>query len=120
MHLWRKLAEPRWLSVYEKTLQAHAHGRLVIVSKPGRKRLQLEIACRSRKGGTTRCDSFSQDVKSSTAHGDSPRRSLRVDRGGVEARRQGQRKSLPPTASAFRHDRYEGQLRVKLAGAVDN
>jgi len=47
MHLWRKLAEPRWLSVYEKTLQARAHGRLVIVSKPGRKRLQFEIACRS-------------------------------------------------------------------------
>jgi len=59
-------------------------------------------------------DSFSQDVKSSTAHGDSPRRSLRVERGGVEAGRQGQRTSLPSTASAFRRDRYEGQLRVKV------
>jgi len=26
------------------------------------------ITCRLRKGGTTRCDSFSQDTKSSTAH----------------------------------------------------
>jgi ribosomal protein L11 methyltransferase len=48
MHLWRKLAEPRWLGAYENILQAHARGRLVIISRPGRKRLQLEIACRSR------------------------------------------------------------------------
>ena len=48
MHLWRKLAEPGWLSAHEKILQARSHGRLVIISRPGRKRLQLEIACRSR------------------------------------------------------------------------
>ena len=47
MHQWRKLAEPRWLSAHEKTLQARARGRLVIISRPGRKRLQLEIACMS-------------------------------------------------------------------------
>jgi ribosomal protein L11 methyltransferase len=48
MHQWRKLAEPRWLSAHEHILQARAHGRLVIISRPGRKRLQLEIACTSR------------------------------------------------------------------------
>ena len=48
MHQWRKLAEPRWLSAHENILQARAHGRLVIISRPGRKRLQLEIACTSR------------------------------------------------------------------------
>ncbi|MGB9476086.1 MAG: 50S ribosomal protein L11 methyltransferase [Candidatus Udaeobacter sp.] len=48
MHLWRKLAEPHWLSAHENILQARSHGRLVIVSRPGRKRLQLEISCRSR------------------------------------------------------------------------
>src|SRR5258707_1303769 len=72
-----------------------------------------QIACRSRKGGTTRCDPFSQDVKSSTAHGDSPSRSLWGERGGIVDGRQGQRKSLPSIASAFRHDRYEGLLPVK-------
>jgi ribosomal protein L11 methyltransferase len=44
IHLWRKLAEPRWLSAHESILQARSRGRLVIISRPGRKRLQLEIA----------------------------------------------------------------------------
>jgi ribosomal protein L11 methyltransferase len=48
MHQWRKLAEPGWLSVHENPLQARSRGRLVIISRPGRKRLQLEIACTSR------------------------------------------------------------------------
>jgi ribosomal protein L11 methyltransferase len=48
MHQWRKLAEPRWLSAHENILQARARGTLVIISRPGRKRLQLEIACTSR------------------------------------------------------------------------
>jgi ribosomal protein L11 methyltransferase len=47
MHLWRKLAEPGWLSEHENILQARSRGRLVIISRPGRKRLQLEIACTS-------------------------------------------------------------------------
>jgi ribosomal protein L11 methyltransferase len=48
MHLWRKLAEPGWLSAHENRLQARSRGRLVITSRPGRKRLQLEVACASR------------------------------------------------------------------------
>jgi ribosomal protein L11 methyltransferase len=48
MYLWRKLAHPRWLNAHEDILQAHSRGRLVIISRPGRKRLQLEIACKSR------------------------------------------------------------------------
>jgi len=48
MHQWRKLADPRWLSAHENILQARSHGRLVIISRPGRKRLQLEIPCTSR------------------------------------------------------------------------
>src|SRR6266496_1676033 len=48
MYLWRKLAEPHWLSARESILQACSRGQLAIISKPGRKRLQLEITCRSR------------------------------------------------------------------------
>jgi ribosomal protein L11 methyltransferase len=48
MHLWRKLADRHWLSAHENSLQARSRGRLVIISRPGRKRLQLEIACTSR------------------------------------------------------------------------
>jgi ribosomal protein L11 methyltransferase len=49
MYLWRKLAKPRWLSRHEAVLQARSRRRLAIVSRPGRKRLQVEIPCRSRK-----------------------------------------------------------------------
>ena len=48
MYLWRKRAEPYWIKTHEDLLQAHAHGQLVIVRRPGHKRLELEIACRSR------------------------------------------------------------------------
>jgi ribosomal protein L11 methyltransferase len=48
MHLWRKLANPRWLSAHEEILQARSRGKLVVVSRAGHKRLQLEIACTSR------------------------------------------------------------------------
>src|SRR5437667_6416042 len=48
MYLWRKIAEPRWLGAHENILQACSGGRLAIISKPGRKRLRLEIACTSR------------------------------------------------------------------------
>src|SRR5436189_2839564 len=51
MYLWRKIAEPRWLGAHENILQACSRGRLAIISKPGRKRRQLEIA------GTSRDDS---------------------------------------------------------------
>ncbi len=47
MHLWRKLAEPGWLREHENILQARSGGSLAIISKPDRKQLQLEIACRS-------------------------------------------------------------------------
>jgi ribosomal protein L11 methyltransferase len=47
MHLWRKLADSCWVNAHKDTLQIRSRDRLVIVSKPGRKLLQLEIACTS-------------------------------------------------------------------------
>ena len=48
MYLWRRTAEPQWVKAYEHRLQVRPHCDLVIVQRPGRKRLQLEIVCRSR------------------------------------------------------------------------
>jgi ribosomal protein L11 methyltransferase len=48
MYLWRKVVAPRWLSAHEEILQMHARGALAVISRPGRKRLQLEVACSSR------------------------------------------------------------------------
>src|SRR4029077_16601413 len=47
-NLCRKIAEPRWLRAHETILQARSGGRLAIISRPGRKRWQLEIQCASR------------------------------------------------------------------------
>ena len=49
MYLWCRKAKIRWVKAHEKLLQAHAHGQLVIVRRPRRKVLQLEIVCSSRK-----------------------------------------------------------------------
>jgi ribosomal protein L11 methyltransferase len=48
MYLWRKTTAPHWLSAREKILGARARGKLAIIARPDRKRLQLEVACLSR------------------------------------------------------------------------
>jgi ribosomal protein L11 methyltransferase len=52
VYLWRKTAELRWVKGHEDLLQAYSGGQLVIVCRPGRKRLELEIVCRSRSNST--------------------------------------------------------------------
>jgi ribosomal protein L11 methyltransferase len=49
MYLWRKVAGPRWLSACEAKLQERARGGLAVIAKPDRRRLQLEIACKSQR-----------------------------------------------------------------------
>jgi ribosomal protein L11 methyltransferase len=58
MFVWRKFAERRWVKAHEDLLQAHAHSRLVIVRRPGRKSLELEIVCRSRSDSTALLKKF--------------------------------------------------------------
>jgi ribosomal protein L11 methyltransferase len=58
VYLWRRTAEIRWLKAREELLQAHAHGQLVIVRRPERKRLELEIVCRSRSDSSALLTEF--------------------------------------------------------------
>ena len=58
MYLWRKRAELHWVKAHEDLLQAHASGQLVIVRRPGRKRLELEIVCRSRSDSSALLKEF--------------------------------------------------------------
>jgi ribosomal protein L11 methyltransferase len=58
VYLWRKTAELHWVKAHEDLLQAHAHGQLVIVSRPERKRLELEIVCRSRSDSSALLKEF--------------------------------------------------------------
>ena len=58
MFLWRKFAEYHWVKAHEDLLQAHAQGQLVIVRRPERKRLELEIVCRSRNASSALLKEF--------------------------------------------------------------
>ena len=42
------MAKPHWVEAHQDLLQTHAHGSLVLVQKPGRQRLEVEIACGRR------------------------------------------------------------------------
>jgi ribosomal protein L11 methyltransferase len=58
VYLWRRTAETYWLKAYEDLLQTHARGQLVIVRRPGRKRLELEVICRSRSNSSALLKEF--------------------------------------------------------------
>jgi ribosomal protein L11 methyltransferase len=58
VYLWHKKAEPHWVKAHEDLLQERAHGQLVIVRRPGRKRLELEIVCRSRSASSALLKEF--------------------------------------------------------------
>jgi len=58
VYLWRRTAEIRWLKAHEDLLQARAYGQLVIVRRPGCKRLELEIVCRSRSDSSALLKEF--------------------------------------------------------------
>jgi ribosomal protein L11 methyltransferase len=62
MFLWRKSAQPAWVKAHEDLLQSRARGQLAIVSRPGRKHLQLEIVCRSRKASRALLKQFGGGV----------------------------------------------------------
>jgi ribosomal protein L11 methyltransferase len=63
MYLWRKSAELQWFKAHEALLQARALGQLVVVRKPGRKRLGLEIVCRSRTASFALLNEFGGRVE---------------------------------------------------------
>ncbi len=58
MYLWRKRAESDWVKAHEDLLQAYAQGQLVMVQKPGRHRVELEIVCRSKRDSRTLLTEF--------------------------------------------------------------
>jgi ribosomal protein L11 methyltransferase len=48
VYLWQKNVMPRWLASREETLQDRFGAMLSIISKPERKRVEIQIACRSK------------------------------------------------------------------------
>jgi ribosomal protein L11 methyltransferase len=58
VYLWRKTAELHWVRTHEELLERRADGQLVVVRKPGRKRLELEIVCRTRNDSSALLKAF--------------------------------------------------------------
>src|SRR5437667_139280 len=48
MHLWQRLVTADWLAANEDDLRRLTGNDLVVVVRPGKKRVQIEVACRSR------------------------------------------------------------------------
>ena len=63
MYLWRKRAELHWVKANEHLIQARACGQLVIVNRPGRKRLELEIACPSQRDSSALLKEFGGQIE---------------------------------------------------------
>jgi ribosomal protein L11 methyltransferase len=63
VYLWRRTAKANWVEAHQDLLQAHAHGQLVVVQRPGRKRLELEIACASRRDSSALVKKFGGRVE---------------------------------------------------------
>jgi ribosomal protein L11 methyltransferase len=63
VYLWRKRAELHWINAHEELLQAQAQGQLVIVQKPGRQRLELQIICRSRRDSSVLRKEFGGQIE---------------------------------------------------------
>jgi ribosomal protein L11 methyltransferase len=53
-----------WVNAHEDLLQAHARGQLVILHRPGRKRLELEILCRSWRDSSALLKEFGGRIES--------------------------------------------------------
>jgi len=63
VYLWRRTVETNWVKTHADLLQAHAPGQLVIVRRPGRKRLELEIVCRSRSDSSSLVKEFGGHIE---------------------------------------------------------
>ena len=78
MYLWRRTAKTHWVETHRDLLQAHAHGGLVLVQRPGRERLEVEIACANRRDSSAlvkkfggRFEAFPRNWLKQFAHADS-------------------------------------------------
>lgn len=58
MYLWRRTAKTHWVEAHRDVLQADARGQLVLVERPGHKRLEIEIACANRRDSSALVKKF--------------------------------------------------------------
>jgi ribosomal protein L11 methyltransferase len=113
MYLWRKTADPRWLSAREEILEARSRSALVVISRPGRKRFQLEIACDSRRASQRFIHEFGGRVEKLPR--DWLKRFARQE--GTKPLRIGRRLLVAPSPSKREADCFPYSLNVPAGGA---
>jgi ribosomal protein L11 methylase PrmA len=63
MYLWRKLADPRWFAANEERLRATTNAQLVVIERPDRKCIQLEVCCKDAKQARRLADEFGGKIE---------------------------------------------------------
>src|SRR5437773_11703201 len=63
MYLWRRQASQKWWSNHQDELRAAAGKGLAIIEQAGRKRLDLEVTCRSRSDGQKLAKAFGGRIR---------------------------------------------------------
>lgn len=108
MYLWRKVAHPHWIKAREEILQARFGGALSIISRPERKRVQIEIACTSRSESQRIVQEFGGRAK--RLGRDRLKRLLREDK--PKPLRIGKRLLVAPSPSKRKADSFPYSLIV--------
>jgi len=115
VYLWRKRAELHWVEAHEDLLQTRAFGQLVIVRRPGRRRLELEIACRSRSDSSALLKEFGGRIEAL------PRNWLeRFTRGDSKAINIGKRMVVPSVGGTLvsRLSRHKGRSHLIIPASL--
>jgi ribosomal protein L11 methyltransferase len=115
VYLWRKTAELHWVRAHEELLQKHANGQLVIVRRPGRKCLELEIVCRSRSGSSALLKGFGGRIEALPRNW--PKQFTRVDSKPIKI---GKRLVISSTkgTSVSRLSRHKGRSHIIIPASL--
>jgi ribosomal protein L11 methyltransferase len=96
MYLWRRLASLDWWQKNERRLRAGTGNRLAIIEQPNHKRLQLEVASKSRAGLQLLAQNFGGRIQKLPR--DWLKRALRRKTKPIQV---GNRKLIIPAGAAF-------------------
>jgi ribosomal protein L11 methyltransferase len=96
MYLWRRLASRDWWRNSEQRLRARAGEQLAVIERPNRKRLQLEVASKSRAKLQSLAQEFGGRIEKFSR--DWLKRALRRETKPLQV---GNRKLLIPAGAAF-------------------
>jgi ribosomal protein L11 methyltransferase len=133
MLLWSRIAEPRWIETYEEAVREHAGNDLAIIERPDRKRLVLEVVCKSDRQACELVKNFGGRIEKlprdwvKSFFGRQKRRTLRIGKrlvilnvGGTSpARRSSAKEAASRVRAGLASSRHKGPSHIVIpAGAA--